>query len=612
MNYRAFIKDGISSSRELSVAAVFFDVFKRLPTTYELRYWCLRASDHKDLRDVLYSSLCATEKSVRDSRFSISDFNKVIDVDWEEVKRNDLSSYYKFCVIELYRILLHRDPQENDLKACVSSIKSSGNVFVIFNSLSHCSEHRNLKSFGYDFNAIAECHRTLDKLSKLEISQQVKICYAYLVLFRLLKKEAKLDDAKTTIELCGNHHDLGVFFVAIYYALAAEISASDFDIHQYSKPQIFVDISEIIVRDARTGIQRVTRNVLREWLRCNISTHSIRPVYAKSNRVYYYANEYLESEFGISHGADHPCLFFKGDIFFGLDFQPRTIPKQSHFFARLRAKGVRIGFLIHDILPITLPQYFNKSFSDVIPNWLRFVSSNSDFIIHDSKATAQSVRDWISENIVADRTPVLHWAHIAADILTDATASHVGDNIAPDMLKKILNNKYFLMVGTLEPRKGHTPIIEAFSILWESGFDGALVIVGKKGWQCDDLVNLITSHPEYNKKLFWLSGISDLALIDIYKGASCLIAASYGEGFGLNIIEAASFGIPVLARDIPVFREVAQNYAEYFDSDCKKEIASKLTDFWSTGRSRNCTADGYSVLTWRESATWMLELCVNS
>ena len=78
------------------------------------------------------------------------------------------------------------------------------------------------------------------------------------------------------------------------------------------------------------------------------------------------------------------------------------------------------------------------------------------------------------------------------------------------------------------------------------------------------IVEKLRHHPELGKRLFWLEGISDEYLEKVYATCVCLIAASEDEGFGLPLIEAARHRIPILARDIPVFREVAGDHASYF------------------------------------------------
>jgi glycosyltransferase involved in cell wall biosynthesis len=115
----------------------------------------------------------------------------------------------------------------------------------------------------------------------------------------------------------------------------------------------------------------------------------------------------------------------------------------------------------------------------------------------------------------------------------------------------------FLMVGTIEPRKGHNQILETFEILWKDGLDLRLVFVGKQGWMVDQLIKKIQTHSELNKKLYWFQEASDNLLSRMYSTCSCLIAASYAEGFGLPLVEAAQYKLPLLVRDIPVFLEIA-------------------------------------------------------
>ena len=120
------------------------------------------------------------------------------------------------------------------------------------------------------------------------------------------------------------------------------------------------------------------------------------------------------------------------------------------------------------------------------------------------------------------------------------------------------------MVGTVEPRKGHRQALAAMEHLWAAGIDVNLVIVGKKGWMMNDMAGQIEGHPELNNRLFWLREVSDEMLDQIYRSAHALLAASEGEGFGLPLIEAAQHGLPIIARDIPVFVEVAGEHAYYF------------------------------------------------
>jgi glycosyltransferase involved in cell wall biosynthesis len=167
----------------------------------------------------------------------------------------------------------------------------------------------------------------------------------------------------------------------------------------------------------------------------------------------------------------------------------------------------------------------------------------------------------------------------------------------------------FLMVGTLEPRKGHSQVLESFDHLWKAGINVSLVIVGKQGWMVEDLVDRLLHHPEINKRLFWLPSISDVYLEQVYASSACIIAASYCEGFGLPLIEAAQCSLPIIARDIPVFREVAGDHAWYFDSLSPQELSLSLKE-WLDLYQQDAHPKSVSMpwLTWNESAKMLWQV----
>ena len=101
----------------------------------------------------------------------------------------------------------------------------------------------------------------------------------------------------------------------------------------------------------------------------------------------------------------------------------------------------------------------------------------------------------------------------------------------------------------------------------------------------DDLVRRIQRHRELGKRLFWLNGISDAYLDEVYAASTCLLAPSEGEGFGLPLIEGARHKLPILARDLPVFREVAGDHAAYFSGLDPQDLATVIRDWLSLSRA---------------------------
>jgi glycosyltransferase involved in cell wall biosynthesis len=146
---------------------------------------------------------------------------------------------------------------------------------------------------------------------------------------------------------------------------------------------------------------------------------------------------------------------------------------------------------------------------------------------------------------------------------------------AEELLQKFRSKPTFLMVGTLEPRKGHRQMLTVFEQLWAEGEEVQLVIVGRNGWLMEDFVAELEKHPERGQKLFWLDAVSDEFLSKIYEACGCLLAGSIDEGFGLPIVEAMKKSKLILARDIDVFREILGDGGWFFNEG-KDQIKEKI------------------------------------
>jgi glycosyltransferase involved in cell wall biosynthesis len=400
----------------------------------------------------------------------------------------------------------------------------------------------------------------------------------------------------------------------------AEESSSDIDLMSLAQAigrsfpppsgarQLLVDVSELVRKDARTGIQRVVRSVLQHWLNDPPVGWRVEPVYARPGGPYSYARQFTTAFLGISDKIfnDDPIDFRAGDVFFALDYAPQIHREKADFYQQLRASGVTVKFMVYDLLCISQSEHFVPGAADGFSNWLQAVGE-SDGAVCISQAVADELHRWMEAGTWQRLRPFRIDANpLGADVNGSApTRGFPGD--ADDVLANLTQRPSFLMVGTLEPRKGHTQVVDAFEGLWQSGTDANLVIVGKQGWMVERLVERLRAHEELGKRLFWLEGISDEYLERIYAASTCLIAASYGEGFGLPLIEAAQHKLPIIARDIPVFREVADGHAHYFNAATTDELAESIKGWLRLYQTFNHPkSDDIPWLTWRESAAQLL------
>lgn len=370
------------------------------------------------------------------------------------------------------------------------------------------------------------------------------------------------------------------------------------------RKQLLIDISELVTHDAKTGIQRVVRNILWELLINPPAGYRVAAVYASDEFPYRYANNYVSSilQQAEQPNADEYINYASGDLFLGLDLQPQVVAKHRDFYQKLRRQGVKVHFIIYDLLPVLSPHYFPAGASEGFAPWLETVVEN-DNPICISRAVATELESWSTREKSGQGEKLkAKYFSLGADFVgkqVDTSAKVKNDRVT----KNVISKPRFLMVGTLEPRKGHTQVLDTFDLLWADGVDADLIIVGKKGWMADSLCRRLLNHSEAGEHLFWLDGISDADLDDTYGIASCLIAASNGEGFGLPLIEAAQKGLPIIARELPVFKEVAKEGAYYFKGPAPQDLYAAIQCWLDLYRTdSHPKSDSIQYVSWSESA----------
>jgi glycosyltransferase involved in cell wall biosynthesis len=375
--------------------------------------------------------------------------------------------------------------------------------------------------------------------------------------------------------------------------------------------QLLVDVSELIQRDAKSGIQRVVRNVLEALLNAPPPGFRVEPVYEVDGQ-YWYARHFACDLLGLTNVPLEDSLVetSTGDRYLGLDLLPHHIPRNEQLFVDFRNRGVEIFFVVYDLLPVLRPDVFVAQADVMFARWLTSVTRVADGVMCISRAVADELAAWFERNPAKRTAPLkIGYFHLGADIPQAAAQGGQADDAPQAVLAAMRARPSLLMVGTLEPRKGHAQAVAAFERLWAEGVAANLVIVGKQGWMVEELVQRMRSHPENGKRLFWVEGASDAALLQIYAAAAALLAASEGEGFGLPLIEAAQHGLPIIARDLPVFVEVAGEHAFYFSGTTPDALATRLAE-WLAMHAAGTAPSSTNMpwLKWTESASRLLHV----
>ncbi|WP_072620723.1 glycosyltransferase family 4 protein [Spirulina major] len=379
--------------------------------------------------------------------------------------------------------------------------------------------------------------------------------------------------------------------------------------HSHQTPQLLVDISELVQEDVKSGIQRVVRSITLEFLKNPPDGYQVEPIYF-DGRTYRYARHFTHHTFGIEQADvnDRRIAIAPHDIFLGLDLNFRFMPAITRAWWQLKHHNLKIYFIVYDILLIRHPEWWPPGADNLLRHWLVTVAEIATGLICISKAVADDVTDWLQhESSFPHPLPKITHFHLGADIENSVPTTGLPNN-ANTVLTLLKQRPSFLMVGTLEPRKGHQQALDAFNLLWQDNLDINLVIVGKEGWLVESLIHQINTHPKLHQNLFWLQSISDEYLEKIYESSTALLAASYGEGFGLPLIEAARRNLPIIARDIPVFREIAGQSIHYFHANHPQDFSQLLQAWLRLDESQKIISQKIIWLTWSQSSNQLFKI----
>jgi glycosyltransferase involved in cell wall biosynthesis len=340
--------------------------------------------------------------------------------------------------------------------------------------------------------------------------------------------------------------------------------------------QLFVDSTPLVAIDLRTGIERVARAVLSGLVDAPPPGFRVEAVRFTDGR-YVLARRFMARFLDLPESdGDREVEARAGDVFLGLTWSPNATPLAHATLRTYRDRGVRIAFVVYDLLPQQHPEWFPFGLQQQHLGWLTAASAFADRLICISAEVADNLRDWLGEfgPHRADPIAIAHFP-LGCDIEKTESTRGITDGGAA-IVEQVKSRRTFLMVGTVEPRKGHRQALEAFDALWREGLDVALAIVGKRGWMTEDVEASIAAHPELGHRLLRIDDASDELLDELYRHSAALLAASQGEGFGLPVVEAARRGLPVIARDLPVFREVARDGAYYFAGTAPGDLAAAI------------------------------------
>jgi glycosyltransferase involved in cell wall biosynthesis len=261
---------------------------------------------------------------------------------------------------------------------------------------------------------------------------------------------------------------------------------------------------------------------------------------------------------------------------FGLPFNLfLSKPKPDVFFSPThyapRFSPVPSVISVMDLSFLRFQELFNKSDLYQLKNWTKYSVKKATQIITISNS---SRNDIIETYQVPEEKVLTIYPGIKQSVTLEPHVYAMNELKA----KYAVSTNYILFVGTLQPRKNISRLIEAFSKIKESDFelkDVELVIIGKKGWLYEEILE---APKKYNieDKVKFLEGINDDELTIFYKHALCYVLPSLYEGFGLPVVEAMKHGCPVVTSNVSSMPEAGGDAAIYIDPEDVDDIAKKI------------------------------------
>ncbi|MBB4860563.1 glycosyltransferase involved in cell wall biosynthesis, partial [Novosphingobium chloroacetimidivorans] len=264
-----------------------------------------------------------------------------------------------------------------------------------------------------------------------------------------------------------------------------------------------------------------------------------------------------------------------------------NLTKVQRILAREQA---RFLCMVHDLIPIEFPEYARPGGAALHRRRIETVAVTADAVIVNSAATGRSVQPWLDRGA---RRASVDVALLGTELLAAGEAPSSADR-----------RPYFICLGTIEPRKNHLLLLHLwrqFAKTLPPSEVPRLVVVGRRGWENEQVVDMLERCPALADHVEELSGCSDARLAALLRGARALLMPSFAEGYGMPVAEALSVGTPVICSDIAAHREVGLDAPDYRDPLDGPGWTAAILDHTARGpghREQKARLESWQAPTW--------------
>jgi glycosyltransferase involved in cell wall biosynthesis len=264
--------------------------------------------------------------------------------------------------------------------------------------------------------------------------------------------------------------------------------------------------------------------------------------------------------------------------------------EQPGFAEWVQRADIKPIYMVHDLIPITHPQYARPGESVRHARRMTTVAKTATGIITNSQATLDVLAHWVE---------ALQLPMPAARVAWLGTQPLSREETTPP-----IEGAYFVTLGTIEGRKNHLMLLQIWRELAQQsrGPIPRLVIIGQRGWAAEQAFALLDRCPVLEGHVIERSNCDDHELARYLQHARALLFPSFVEGYGLPLMEALVQGTPVIASDLPVFRELAGGapaYCSPHDACGWRETILAYADSKDDARiARHARASAYQAPQW--------------
>jgi glycosyltransferase involved in cell wall biosynthesis len=281
-----------------------------------------------------------------------------------------------------------------------------------------------------------------------------------------------------------------------------------------------------------------------------------------------------------------------GALLFNTGHSGLDDPRYAQRVGRL---GVRPVYFLHDLIPLSHPEYCREGEVSKHRQRLHTMLRTGCGVIANSQATLGDLTAYARTHVKDLPVPALLVAHLGLSRLPEP------------QLQPPLDSPYFVIIGTIEARKNHLLLLHVWrELVQRLGPKAApkLIIIGQRGWECEQVVDLLERCDALRGVVREVPRCDDAQLATWLGHAQALLFPSFAEGYGLPLVEALAAGVPVIASDLPAFREVAGDLPVYLHPIDGAAWLDMILAFSDRGhpalRAQRTRLQGFTPPTWEQ------------